>query len=161
MIADILERHEVRLGPAIYLPMDPASEFGYIGGAEGDPERVRGQNRILVPVYPWKPLGLDEEAILASILVEASKSNPLKVGKLSDTRREFWRPYRALLRHPTVEVPSAAIPQVASEEVPRDGVIIITGTATPLYVVQGNRRNIFAWHRRSLISVEFFLSAAT
>lgn len=157
-LADLLDRREWRLGTDIYLPMDPASEFGYIGDAEGNPERVRSRDRILVPVFPWQQLGMDEPDILARILVEAAKANPLKLPKLSAASPKFWKPYRGLLRHPSIEV-DAAIPQVSSREVPRDRVIVLTGGALPIYVMKGLRRNVFVWHRQSLLSVEFFLPA--
>lgn len=157
LLADTLDRREFRIGAAIYLPIDPATEFGFIGAPDGDPERVRRLDRIPVPVYPWAPLGLDEEAILARILVQGAAANPLKLGRLRDAKPKFWAPYRALLRHPSVKVDKVdpRIPQIRSEEVPTDRVIVITGAHRPIYVVSGNRRNVFVWNRMSLLSVEF------
>jgi hypothetical protein len=160
-IKQFLVRQEFPLGQSIFLPIDPATQFGYMGTGEGGVERVRSQGRVLVPVFDWRGWGLDEEAILFKVLVEAATASPLKVPQIEGLNQAFWAKnpgVRAVLCHPAnVGRFDPPIDPEVSVQVPEDRVIILK--AAPMvgyYVKQAARRNILAHNKHGLLSVEFF-----
>jgi len=158
VISDFLTPTEHPLGEAIYLNIDPATRFGYMGTGEGNIKRVMSQGRVLVPVFDWTGWGLDEEAILARILVEAATASPLKTPSLGRIDAAFWARNpgaRVVLSHPDNVGFTAPVEVIASPEVPLDRIIVVRSLAG-YYVMQAARRNILAHNKRGLLSVEFF-----
>jgi len=149
------------LGQDIFLPIDPSTQFGYMGTGEGGVERVSSQGRVQVQVYDWRGWGLDEEAILIKVLAEAAAANPLKVAKMSNLNTAFWAKIGGMqvaISHPdNVGAFQAPVEVLVSPEVPKDRLIVLKGShMTGYYVKQEARRNILAHNKHGLLSIEFY-----
>lgn len=159
-ISDFLTHADFPLGETIFLGIDPATQFGHMGSGEGEVERVSSQGRVLVPVYDWTGWGLDEEAILAKVLVAAAAASPLKVPSLGGIDASFWAwtpGVRAVLSHPETGSFQSPVEVIASPEVPLDRIIVIkTPVMAGYYVKQAARRNVLAHSKMGLLSVEFY-----
>ena len=160
-IKRFLTPKEFSLGEDIFLPMDPATQFGYLGTGEGGVDRISSRGRVLVPVYDWRGWGLDEEAILIKVLVQAATASPLKVARIENINQAFWAKtpgIRVVISNPSnVGSFSAPVEVLSSVEVPGDRLIILKGSPmTGYYVKQAARRNILAHNKRGLLSVEFY-----
>jgi hypothetical protein len=159
-ISDFLTHRDFSPREVIFLGIDPATQFGHMGDGEGGVERVSSQGRVMVPVYDWTGWGLDEEAILAKVLVAAASASPLKVPSLASIDASFWAKtpgVRAVLSHPETGEFQSPVEVIASPEVPLDRVIVIKNAAMAgYYVKQAARRNVLAHSKMGLLSVEFF-----
>lgn len=162
-ISAFLTPKDYPLGETVFLGIDPATQFGHMGTGEGGVERVSSRGRVMVPVFDWTGWGLDEEAILVKVIVEAASANPLKVPSIEDLTRSFWTKIsgvRAVLANPAcrgmLQTPAE---MVVSNEVPTDRVIVLKAASmVGYYVKQAARRNILVHNRQGLLSVQFYRS---
>jgi hypothetical protein len=162
-ISRFLTIKDFPLGTDIFLSVDPATQFGYVGSGDGGVIRVSSKGRVLVPVYDWLGWGLDEGAILVRVLVRAAAASPWKVPRMGALNQAFWAKVpgiRAVLSHPeNKERFEAPAEVVVSPEVPKDRIIVLKASSmVGYYVKQAARRNILAHNKCGLLSVELYES---
>lgn len=152
-------------GERVYASMDPATQFGQISNAAGEPERVHAVGRVIVPVHDWSAWKIEEDVLMAKVMVIASQANPLKVASVANLDQPFWsaqRGVRAFLINPSLKgkfrMP-LGLTVIESEEVPVKSLILIGPPALAgYYIKQGARRNILCHNKRGLTCIQLHVN---
>ena len=149
----------------VYLSMDPATQFGQVSNAEGEPERVQSVGRLIIPVYDWTAWKIEEDVLMARVMVVAAQANPLKVASVGNLDQPFWsaqRGVQAFLMNPALKgkfrMP-LGLTVIESEEVPVKNLILIGPPALAgYYIKQGARRNILCHNKRGLTCIQLHVN---
>lgn len=162
-IAPLLSPLSFELNERVYVPMDPGTQFGFISNDQGEPERVQSIGRIVVPVYDWQGTSVDEDLIMAKVMLQAAEASPHQLPSVSHVIPSFWtsqRGLRAFLLNPGMRgkfrMP-LGITAIDSEAIPMNRLVLIgPADLAGYYVKQVYRRNIVCHCKRGLTAVQFY-----
>jgi len=147
-----------------FLHVDPATRFGYVADAEGNPQRIDSKHtRVAVPTYDWQVEGVDEDEPIAKVLQEAAMQSPLKLPNPSTIGRDFWvrnnRHTKVLLIHPSLYgkfLVAAGISIFKSDLLEPDRITCLGNAQfAGYYIKHGNRRGVLAHDKKGLRSFQF------
>lgn len=160
-IAPFLTPKLFNIGERCYVNMDPATQFGFTTNAQGEPERVQGIGRVIIPVYDWAAMKFDEDTVMSGAMLQAAEANPLKLPSVSHLTQPFWsgqRGTQAFLMSPNMrgkfKLP-LGIPAIDAPGFPMDRLVLIGPQALAGYFIkQGARMNILCHNKRGLTSIQ-------
>ena len=145
------------------LRVDPSTRFGYVADEAGKPLRVDSRNMALVvPVYDWQVMKIDEDDPIALVLQEAAMQSPLKLPSLKTITRDFWvknnTHVKAFLFYPSLHgkfYMPAGVPIYKSEILAPDRITCL-GPApfAGYYLQQGHSRGVLAHDKKGLRSLQ-------
>ncbi len=163
-LAALLSRVTMAAHETAAVTVDHATRYTYLAGPNG-PERVDSfYRKVPVPMFDWQKMGVDEDAEITKVLVEAAGTNPLKVPNPSKVNDIFWvknRGWKGLLFNPALTgkffIPDDLL-IYTSPLVPENQLVLIgPPNAVGFYVVQGNTVGVLTNKRQGLLQVQFLV----
>lgn len=144
--------------------VDPATRFVFRAGPDGVERVDSAYRKVVVPMFDWQKLNVDEDVEIVKVLVEAAGTNPLKIPSPSKVDDIFWvknRGWKAVLFNPSLSgkffLPDDLL-IYTSTLVPENQILLVgQPNAVGFYAVKGNTVGVVTNKRQGLLQVQFLV----
>jgi hypothetical protein len=163
-LASLLTRVNFQGHETPAVAVDPATRFVFLAGPNGVERVDSAYRKVAVPMFDWQKMGVDEDAEIIKVLVEAAGTNPLKIVAPSKVDDIFWvknRGWKAVLFNPALSgkffIPDDLL-IYTSALVPENQLLLVgLPNAVGFYAVQGNTVGVVSNKRQGLLQIQFLV----
>lgn len=164
-LRDFLMGVEFKENETPSVKVDPATRFVFVSNLmelrEFGPQRVdSAYSKVIVPVFDWARMKVNEDEEIIKVLFEAGNASPLNLPSPSSIDQAYWvrnTHKGGLIVNPKLRffVP-LGLKVFRSEFAPEDSILLL---GQPMnvgyYVQQGHRRGVCAHDKKGLLRVRF------